>query len=210
MVMNVNPWKEVALSDYENHMKLSEVYQLQTLASIMREQFSAYPVSSVAVLGVAGGNGLESLEHLPGVRSIFGVDINPGYLETSAARLSALGGRYSTVLADICDPLCSLPEVEMVVANLFIEYVGYEKFSQALLKMKSSVVSCVIQIDPAESFVSQSPYAEKLEILDSVHVAVDADMLIRELAGIGYALESRVLTDLPNGKKFCRLDFRKV
>lgn len=29
--MNVNPWKEVALSDYENHMKLSEVYQLSLI-----------------------------------------------------------------------------------------------------------------------------------------------------------------------------------
>lgn len=50
-----NPWKEVALSDYENHMSLSNVYQLQTLDAIMRSQFESYPVVSAAILGVAGG-----------------------------------------------------------------------------------------------------------------------------------------------------------
>ena len=54
-----NPWETISLSDYENHMSLDSVGQLQTMDSLMKQQFEAYPVHSAMVLGVAGGNGLE-------------------------------------------------------------------------------------------------------------------------------------------------------
>ncbi len=50
-----NPWEEISLTDYENHMKLDSVMQLQTLNEMMKGQFETYPVSSVMVLGIAGG-----------------------------------------------------------------------------------------------------------------------------------------------------------
>ena len=56
-----NPWEEISLSDYENHMKLDSVMQLQNMNQMMKGQFNAYPVSAVMVLGIAGGNGLEQL-----------------------------------------------------------------------------------------------------------------------------------------------------
>lgn len=49
-----NPWEEISLDDYEKHMSLDSVRQLQALDSIMKEQFAAYPVETAAVLGVAG------------------------------------------------------------------------------------------------------------------------------------------------------------
>ncbi len=54
-----NPWEEISLDDYENHMSLDSVKQLQAMNKIMEEQFETYPVSTAMVLGVAGGNGLE-------------------------------------------------------------------------------------------------------------------------------------------------------
>ena len=53
-----NSWKEIPLTDYENHMKLESVMQLQTMNEMMKGQFDAYPISSVMILGIAGGNGL--------------------------------------------------------------------------------------------------------------------------------------------------------
>ena len=52
-----NPWEEISLDDYEKHMSLDTVRQLQAMNSIMQEQFAAYPVETAAVLGIAGGNG---------------------------------------------------------------------------------------------------------------------------------------------------------
>ncbi len=53
----VNPWKEISLSDYENHMSLDSVKQLQSLNLTMKEQFNDYDVNTVMIMGIAGGNG---------------------------------------------------------------------------------------------------------------------------------------------------------
>ena len=55
----MNPWEEISLSDYENHMSLNSVKQLQAMNEMMKKQFAAYPVTIAMVFGIAGGNGLE-------------------------------------------------------------------------------------------------------------------------------------------------------
>ena len=57
-----NPWKDIDLTDYENHMSLKNVYQLQTMNQMMNEQFSSHDAESVMILGIAGGNGLEHID----------------------------------------------------------------------------------------------------------------------------------------------------
>lgn len=56
-----NPWEEISLTDYENHMKLDSVMQLQAMSKMMKDQFDIYPISTVMILGIAGGNGLEHI-----------------------------------------------------------------------------------------------------------------------------------------------------
>lgn len=206
-----NPWTKVALDDYESHMALAGVYQLQTLDRLMGEQFAAYPVKSVAVMGVAGGNGLGHLIGMPGIEIAYGVDINAGYLEASVQRYPELAGRYRPVLADVGESCGALPLAELVIANLFIEYVGCECFGKAVAKMAPEYVSCVIQIDPADSFVSESPFTSKLGVLDGVHQTVDAAGLVNVMSCQGYGvLTDCIAAELPNGKRFRRIDFRKV
>lgn len=48
----VNPWEEISLSDYENHMKLDSVMQLQTMDQMRKGQLNTYPVSSVKILSL--------------------------------------------------------------------------------------------------------------------------------------------------------------
>ena len=57
-----NPWEEISLDDYENHMRLDSVMQLQAMNALMKQQFEAYPVNTVMILGIAGGNGLEHIQ----------------------------------------------------------------------------------------------------------------------------------------------------
>ena len=78
----MNPWKEIPLGDYENHMSLESVNQLQTLNSIMKGQLSDYDVSVAMILGVAGGNGLEHVD-TGKYTAVYGVDINEGYLNAA-------------------------------------------------------------------------------------------------------------------------------
>ena len=57
-----NPWEDIPLLDYEQHMRLDSVFQLQTMNRAMKQQLEAYPVSSAIIVGVAGGNGLEHVD----------------------------------------------------------------------------------------------------------------------------------------------------
>ena len=47
----LNPWEEILLDDYENHMQLDTVMQLQAMNKMMKGQLGAYSVSSVMILG---------------------------------------------------------------------------------------------------------------------------------------------------------------
>lgn len=57
-VLMKNPWEEISLADYESHMKLYSVMQLQAMNEMMKRQLDTYSISSVMILGIAGGNGI--------------------------------------------------------------------------------------------------------------------------------------------------------
>ena len=86
-----NPWEEIDLKDYESHMSLADVYQLQGMNEMMKEQFYTYGVRSLMILGVAGGNGLEHIDKAS-FQAVYGVDINQCYLEECRTRYKALEG----------------------------------------------------------------------------------------------------------------------
>lgn len=74
-----NPWEEIDLNDYESHMSLDSVFQLQTMNQMMKKQFYDHPIRSVMILGIAGGNGLEHI-NTQLLDKVYGVDINKNYL----------------------------------------------------------------------------------------------------------------------------------
>ncbi len=45
----------------------------------------------------------------------------------------------------------------MVIANLLIEYIGYDCFQKAIVQTSPKYVSCIIQINMEDSWVSDSP-----------------------------------------------------
>lgn len=51
----------------------------------MKGKFNAYPVSSVMILGIAGGNGLEHNDKNK-YRKVYGIDINMEYLKAVEER----------------------------------------------------------------------------------------------------------------------------
>ena len=85
-----NPWNEIALTDYESHMSLASIMQLQALNKLIKGQLKAWPVSSTMILGIAGGNGLEHIRD-SGIKKVYGVDINAAYLSETSVRYQDLG-----------------------------------------------------------------------------------------------------------------------
>lgn len=205
-----NPWKEIDLADYENHMKLDTVMQLQTMNSMMKNQFEDYPVSSAMVLGIAGGNGLEHVCK-DKYETVYGVDINEDYLRVVSERYADLSGVLKCLCIDLINDADKLPHAELVIANLLIEYIGYDAFKNAVTKIGPEYVSCVIQINTDENrWVSDSPYLHAFDRLDEVHHQMEEDALTDAMKEIGYSLILQSREMLPNGKALVRLDYQKV
>lgn len=202
-----NPWKSIELSDYEKHMSLDNVGQLQALNALMREQLFSHKVKSVMILGIAGGNGLEHIKSGDFER-VYGVDINQEYLAECKRRFPSLLGALETICADLLGDNLTLPYSELLIADLLIEYIGYEFFKKVVRLVNPKYVSCVIQINTDNSFVSDSPYLHKFDRLDKVHCQIDPKELSNAMLEVGYTQERQTETDLPNGKKLIKTDYR--
>lgn len=201
-----NPWKEIELDAYEKHMSLKSVYQLQAMNEIMKKQFNAYNVESIMILGIAGGNGLKHIDKKL-IKIVYGVDINQEYLNECKKRYTELNGTLQTVCVDLLCENLQLPCADLVIANLLIEYIGYDCFQKVVKLTNPQYVSCIIQINTEESFVSDSPYLYVFDRLDEVHHQMEESALINCMQEIGYKKELLEEQVLPNGKKLVRLDF---
>lgn len=203
-----NPWEEISLSDYENHMKLDSVMQLQAMNAMMKGQFDAYDVSSVMIFGVAGGNGLEHIQ-TGKIEKLYGVDINATYLQEVTERYSALGGVLECLHLDLTREAERLPHADLVIANLLIEYIGYACFQTAVQQVKPKFVSCIIQINTEDGWVSDSPYLHVFDGLDSIHHQMEEQALERAMLELNYRKIKSLEHMLPNGKKLVQMDFER-
>lgn len=202
----INPWEEISLTDYENHMKLDSVMQLQAMNEMMKGQFDAYPVSSVVILGIAGGNGLEHIRKEK-IEKVYGVDINSSYLDKVIIRYPYLDGILECICINLINETDKLPKADMVIANLLIEYIGYECFQKTIQHINPTYISCIIQINLEDNWVSDSPYLHVFDKLEQVHHQIQQQALEKAMLEIDYHIISTLEYMLPNSKKLVQLDF---
>ena len=124
-----HPWEEIPLEDYEKHMKLESVLQLQALNEIMKSQLEDYPVSSAMILGVAGGNGLEHISK-DKFEKVYGVDVNSDYLKEVTRRYLYLDGILECLCVDLINKTEKLPKADMVIANLLLSILAMNVFKK--------------------------------------------------------------------------------
>lgn len=203
-----NPWEEIPLTDYENHMKLDSVMQLQSMNEMMKGQFDTYPISSVMIFGIAGGNGLEHIQK-GRFEKIYGVDINASYLQEVAKRYPELDGLLECLCINLIDETDKLPKADMVIANLLIEYIGYGCFQKAIKQTNPKYVSCIIQINMEDNWVSDSSYLHVFDGLEQVHHQMEEQALEKAMLEIGYHAIRTLEHMLPNGKKLVQIDFER-
>ena len=203
-----NPWEEIPLDDYENHMKLDSVMQLQAINEMMKGQFDAYPANSVMILGVAGGNGLE---HAVGKQfeTIYGVDVNSRYLQACEERYPDFKKVFVPICADLMDGSLSLPHSDMLIANLLIEYIGCPLFQRAVTQVNPHFISCILQKNTGRGFVSPSPYMHVFDGLELVYHPINEAMLAQAMDEIGYPIQKTLERLLPNGKSLVQIDFAR-
>jgi hypothetical protein len=98
------------------------VRQLTVLGELFKKAIDHCRPESIAVLGVAGGNGLEQIECAVTTR-IVGVDINRRYLDEIQRRFGTLSG-LELHCRDLAEPELNLDPVMLVHAALIFEHVG--------------------------------------------------------------------------------------
>ena len=203
-----NPWKDISLSDYENHMAMDSVQQLQAMNQMMKGQLNQYEVQSAMILGSAGGNGLEHVD-TEKLNKVYGVDINQEYLTITKKRYENLSDTLDCLCVDLVSEAEKLPQVDMLIANLLIEYIGYECFKKVVTVTKPVYVSCIIQVNVDDSFVSESPDLHAFDGLVTVHHQMAKQELQNSMNEIDYHLIQVLEHQLPNGKKLVQFDFYK-
>lgn len=65
-------------------------------------------------------------------------------LKAVTHRYTDLDGILECLCINLLDKADELPEADMVIANLLIEYIGYECFQKVIKRVKPKYVSCII------------------------------------------------------------------
>jgi threonine dehydrogenase-like Zn-dependent dehydrogenase len=197
----MNRWLDVPLHDYEGHMGSPLVDQLAPLARLFADALVRLRPASVAVLGVAGGNGLEHID--PAVTSrVVGIDVNPSYLEAVRSRLPELRGLELHCFDLGRDPAPAIEPVSLVHAALVFEHAGTAACldTAVALVAPEGHLSVVLQM-PADDRDAVTPtgYAS-VASLAADFAFVDPHRLRRTLAQRGLRLTHQARITLATGK----------
>lgn len=207
----MNPWLQIPLSDYEAHMALPYVGQAQLLSDVFGLALDSHAPRSVALLGCAGGNGLEQVE-ARAIARVVAVDINPIYVEQVRARWGGRIAGLAPVVGDVEKDDLGFEPVDLAFAGLLLEYLDVDA---ALPRMRSMVRSggalvTVLQLASASTpEITPSPF-KSLAALSPVMRLIPPDRLraLAERHGFRPIGERTIRTE--GGKRFCMQDFGAV
>jgi hypothetical protein len=193
-----NPWLAIPLAEYEGHMDAVE--QLGALSELFRRALEVCLPDSVAVLGIAGGNGLEHATHAP-IERIVGVDINARYLDEVRHRFGT-HPNLELHCADLSQDELRLAPVALVHAALFFEHAGLGRTLENALALVApgGHLSVVFQLPERDQrgvtptrYTSMQTLAENFSFVDIPHFR---DVLEQQ----GFRLLQEELRPLPTGK----------
>jgi hypothetical protein len=196
-----NSWLAVPLEDYEAHMNSEGVEQLTALASLFQYALQYFCPKSVAVLGVAGGNGLEQVD-IAVTQRIVGIDINQRYLDTVQQRFSTLPGLELHRCDLAQENSCAVAPVALVHAALIFEHVGlgFPLVNALSLVAPGGNLSVVLQLpSESEQAVACTGYASMQTLKRDFTLIAEPDFQ-RLMAEHGYRLIDQRRQVLPKGK----------
>lgn len=197
----MNPWQEIPLADYEAHMNAEAVKQASALSELFGEALALRKPASVAVLGVAGGNGLEQIDEKQ-TRRVAGVDLNPHYLAAVRKRFANMAG-LELYAIDLAEDRIQLPPVELVHAALIFEHTGLGQCLENALALMApeGALSVVLQMPGTESQNVGGSGVASIAKLAAHFSLIDPNALTRTLADRGLRLTHEKLEPVSGGKQ---------
>jgi hypothetical protein len=205
-----NPWLSVPVADYEGHMNSAGVSQSAALSELFAEVLALCRPESVAVIGIAGGNGLDRIDC--GVtRTVVGIDINPVYLDAVRQRYRQMQG-LELICADLAKPIHACPPVQLVHAALVFEHVGTGPCLDNVLSLvgDGGSLSVVLQLpSDAAPGVSKSQFAS-MQTLSAGFNMIDPASLRAAIEARGFHTVRERRRELPAGKAFWMGIFKRA
>ncbi|MDP2999205.1 MAG: class I SAM-dependent methyltransferase [Bryobacterales bacterium] len=183
-------------------MRSAGVQQLDALSDLFADAVERCRPESVAILGIAGGNGLERIDGNI-TRRVAGLDVNPLYLEAVRRRFAAT---YDLELhcVDLAEETAKLEPVHLVHAALVFEHAGVGRCLENALSLVApgGALSAVLQL-PGESGASVGASAfPSIQSLGSHFSLIEPTWFREELAHRGFRLKHQSRRALPSGKGF--------
>ena len=202
MAKQVNPWLAVPLEDYEDHMRQERVAQLGELAALFQRALELRRPESVAVLGIAGGNGLEHVD--PAVtRRILGLDVNPRYLAETARRSAGIQGLELRCI-DLAEAPCEAEPVQLVHAALIFEHAGLGRCLENALALAApgGSLSVVLQLPSETEMGVGDTGCASIGALRAGFQLIDPKVFRRLVESRGFRLAHEDIAPVASGKAF--------
>jgi ubiquinone/menaquinone biosynthesis C-methylase UbiE len=194
-------WLDIPLSDYEGHM--ASVGQAQLLANALSGFVELHRPPSLAVIGCAGGNGLERVS--PTVTSrLVAVDANPAYVHVARERFAHRFRQFEAVVGDAQSEAMTFMPVAAAFAGLVFEYVSPSALLRQLARWihPGGHIGVVLQL-PSSSMdaVSPSPFLSLKKLVGCLRL-VAPEEFVRLAGGVGFEKRRECAITLETGKSF--------
>ena len=194
-----NPWLAIPLGDYEGHMSSAEVQQLPALSELFGFALEHCEPASVAILGIAGGNGLDQVDRNV-IKRVVGFDINPNYLDEVRRRFDGI----DLHCIDLAAQRVETEPVELVHAALVFEHAGADLCLENAVSMVAAggALSVVLQQPSKSSQAVGASSFTSLQKLKDHFAMLDPKWLEDTLASRGFELTRHMEYSLHAGKTF--------
>jgi hypothetical protein len=207
LIKDKNPWLNIPLEDYENHMSHHMVGQSNLLNSLTKKYLDEIKPETAVFLGIAGGNGLEHIDKNI-TRSVIGIDINQDYLDVAFIRYKHTIASLQLMNLDIVKKSESIFRADFIWAALILEYAGIDKVLEFCTNNIRKDGNLVVSIQSNNNEQSISPTGiESIEKAEEIFSIVNPEKLLSKAAEKGYRLIGQEENALPNGKSIITFHF---
>jgi hypothetical protein len=204
---DTNPWLSIPLKDYERHMSHHLVGQSALLNSLTKKYLDEIKPETVVFLGIAGGNGLEHIDN-NFTKSVYGIDINPDYLDTAFRRFNHTIPTLQLVNLDIVKNSETICRTDFIWAALVLEYTGIDKGLEFCTNNMRKDGHLVVSIQSNNNKESVSPTGiESVKKAGAIFSIVSPERLLSKASEAGYSVVAKEENALPNGKSIVTFHF---
>ena len=196
------PWLQVPLNDYEGHMGAAGVDQLAPLADHFAEALAFCKPQSVAIVGIAGGNGLQHVDPSATTR-VVGIDLNADYLAAVRRRFPTLK-QLELQRLHLTKERPRLEPVDMVHAALLFEHTGLSPCLENCLSLVASSghFVAVLQLPSAVQAPVANTSFPSIQNLKEHFALIDPATFSTVLEHNGFSLALEKHRPLAGGKAF--------